>query len=179
MIDEDVKTCQGCGASIYPEHIESGMAGQFQGKLLCSHCIKDLQQKPKPQEEEALGPISLLEMPEPEPEPESLITSELDVGGPPERPEIVNISSESVAGTLAAAFSDDRYDRPLNKTGQGATRCRTFHAKLNDGAIGFMNEQINEWLDGNTDIEIKSSSSTIGVFEGKSSEPHLILTVLY
>ena len=61
----------------------------------------------------------------------------------------------------------------------GGTRCRIFHAKLNDGAIAFMSEQINEWLDTSTGIYVKTSTSTIGVFEGKHADPNLIVTLFY
>ena len=60
-----------------------------------------------------------------------------------------------------------------------ATRCRTFHSKLTDGAINFLNHQINEWLDGNEDITVKFSNSTIGPFEGKHVEMNLIVTLFY
>ena len=68
--------------------------------------------------------------------------------------------------------------RPLNVTGQGATRTRTFHSKLNDAALALMDQAINEWIDA-AGIEVKYVSSCIGVFEGKKPEPHLILTVWY
>lgn len=69
--------------------------------------------------------------------------------------------------------------RPLLKGSPNATRCRTFHCKLADGPMAYLNEQINEWVDGNDDIEIKFATSTIGVVEGKHVDPHLIVTVFY
>lgn len=36
---EDVKVCDACGASIYPEHLESRTADRLGGKLLCPHCL--------------------------------------------------------------------------------------------------------------------------------------------
>lgn len=73
---------------------------------------------------------------------------------------------------------DDVLKRGLNVTGQGATRTRTFHSKLNDAALALMDQGINEWID--TDgVEVKCVSSCIGVFEGKKPEPHLITTVWY
>ncbi len=69
--------------------------------------------------------------------------------------------------------------RGMNKTGGGATRCRTFHAKLNDSSMAYMNNQINEWIDSDPEIEIKYATSSVGVVEGKHAEPHLILTVFY
>lgn len=36
---ENLKVCDGCGASIYPEHLENGSANRLGGKLLCAHCL--------------------------------------------------------------------------------------------------------------------------------------------
>ena len=81
-----------------------------------------------------------------------------------------------------AAASELRHEevlkRALNVTGQGATRTRTFHSKLNDAALAIMDQLVNEWID-KGGIEVKCVSSCIGVFEGKKPEPHLILTVWY
>jgi len=63
--------------------------------------------------------------------------------------------------------------------GAAATRCRTFHSKLSDAAVAYMNNQVNEWVDSDPEIEIKFATSTIGVFEGKHAEQNLILTVFY
>ena len=81
-----------------------------------------------------------------------------------------------------AAASELRHDevlkRSLNVTGQGATRTRTFHSKLNDAALALMDQAIDEWIDSGG-IEVKCVSSCIGIFEGKKSEPHLILSMWY
>ena len=81
-----------------------------------------------------------------------------------------------------SAAADIRHDellkRDLNVTGQGATRTRTFHSKLNDAALALMDQGINEWID-SAGVEVKCVSSCIGIFEGKKPEPHLILTVWY
>ena len=71
------------------------------------------------------------------------------------------------------------YKRPLNITGKGATRCRTFHIRLSDKAMKYLDEQINDWTDQNPDIEIKFANTVIGEVEGKKIEPHLIVTVWY
>jgi len=42
-----------------------------------------------------------------------------------------------------------------------------------------MTTLMNDWLDTNPDIVIKFSTSTIGNFEGKHTEPNLIVTVYY
>ena len=42
-----------------------------------------------------------------------------------------------------------------------------------------MQGQINEWLDGNDQIVVKFVCANIGLFEGKHTEPNLILNVFY
>jgi hypothetical protein len=80
---------------------------------------------------------------------------------------------------IGRVASEMALSRPLLK-GQNATRCRTFHAKLSEGALSYMDEQFNEWCDKNPDIEVKFATQTVGTFEGKhSTEQHIILTVFY
>ena len=86
------------------------------------------------------------------------------------------IRTFEVGGTTAKAAT---FKRPVNITGHGATRCRTFHSRLSDSAMQYMDQQINEWLDQNTDIEVKFCSTTVGIVEGKRQDPHLIVTVWY
>ena len=72
----------------------------------------------------------------------------------------------------------DKYKRPLT-TGATATRVRTFHSRLSENAMNYMDELINEWLDGDPNITVKFSTSTVGVVEGKKTESHLIVSVWY
>ena len=83
------------------------------------------------------------------------------------------------ASGLGARRGEGEFKRSLNKTGQGATRVHTFHARLSDSGLNFLDEQINDWLEKNPDIEIKFSNTTVGVLEAKRSEPNLIVTVWY
>ena len=69
--------------------------------------------------------------------------------------------------------------RAMIKTGNGATRVRTFHIRLSDNAMNYLDDQINEWIDQHEDIEIKFVSTTVGIVEGKKAEPHLIVSVWY
>ena len=80
---------------------------------------------------------------------------------------------------ISAKSKEHDYKRPLNITGRGATRVRTFHTKLSDTAMSYLDGLINDWLDDHPDIEVKFSNTTVGVVEGKRAEPHLIITVWY
>jgi hypothetical protein len=69
--------------------------------------------------------------------------------------------------------------RPLRPSVATATRCKTFHAKLNDASLSNLGEQISEWVDSQDDVEIKFASTAVGVVEGKHPDPHLIVTIFY
>jgi len=104
-----------------------------------------------------------------EPEP-------IELAGPPgpeARPAVRAFGAAAVETTGKTDFR-----RSLNLTGQGATRCRIFHSKVAISPLQFMENQINEWLDGE-DIEIKAVQSFVGVMEGKKPEPNVIVIVWY
>ena len=71
------------------------------------------------------------------------------------------------------------WKRKTTVTGTGAVRCRSFHGKLSDQGLGFMDDQINEWLDSHPDVEVKFVTSTVGQYEGKIREPALVLNLWY
>lgn len=125
-VDAEFRTCDSCGATIYPEHLENHTAERYAGKLLCPHCLAE--KRPK---------------------------------------------------TASTAGQDSSFRRALLKDAVTATRCRTFHAKLADGALAHLDEQINLWVDSHEDVQIKFATSTIGIVEGKHSDPHLIVTIFY
>lgn len=71
------------------------------------------------------------------------------------------------------------FNRTLNPDNRTATRIRTFHTRLSENAMAYMDDQINEWIDKNPDIEVKFTNAVIGGVEGKNIEPHLIVSVWY
>jgi hypothetical protein len=91
------------------------------------------------------------------------------------------IKSLWASGISARATSHDtsHLKRQLLEAGKGATRCRTFHSKLNDPSLANMDERINEWVDSSDNMVIKFATTTVGIIEGKHAEPHLIVTVFY
>ena len=42
-----------------------------------------------------------------------------------------------------------------------------------------MQDQTHDWIDENPEVDIKHVSTNVGVVEGKSSEPHLVITLFY
>jgi hypothetical protein len=72
------------------------------------------------------------------------------------------------------------YKRQVNNVpGCGACRIRSFHGRLSDEGLAFMDNKINAWLDEHPEIEVKQVTSTVGLYDGKIKEPALILNVWY
>ncbi len=72
---------------------------------------------------------------------------------------------------------EEEWSRTPNTTGVGAIHVRTFHCKLTNDSISFMDQTINEWLDAHPQYEVKFVTSSVGVLTGKLKEPHLICQV--
>ena len=72
---------------------------------------------------------------------------------------------------------EDEWARTPNTTGQGAIHVRTFHCKLTDDAMAFLDQSINEWLDAHPQYEVKLVTTTVGMVTGKIKDPHLICQV--
>ena len=72
---------------------------------------------------------------------------------------------------------EDEWSRTPNATGTGAIHVKTFHAKLTDDALRYMDQMVNEWLDAHPQYEVKFVNSTVGTLTGKLKEPHLICQV--
>lgn len=80
-------------------------------------------------------------------------------------------------GSTVDSHQEDHWQRAPRVTGSGATHCKTFHSKLTEDALRYMDQLINEWLDAHPDYEVKFVNSSIGTFTGKLKEPHLICQV--
>ena len=155
--------CGECTAVVYQEHIDRGLAARRGDVLLCPHCLaerKKLEAKAPPVD---AAPLSLVDEP-PTGDRSGMTSLQGSAAGIAVEP----IGSESA-----------RYKRPLNKSGQGASRMRIFHAKMSDAGVRNVETLLNDWLDANPDVEIKFATSTVGLWEGKHAETHLILNVYY
>ncbi|MFB3890448.1 MAG: hypothetical protein ACE15C_00345 [Phycisphaerae bacterium] len=116
----------------------------------------------------------------PDEEPISLV-GEPEVAEGPAPAGGVGIKPKAVRtfGTGAAKLDQKlEHKRQVNVTGAGATRCRVFYSKIAVAPLQHLEHQINEWLDA-TNFEVKHIAQTIGVMEGKTPEPNLIVTVWY
>jgi len=163
---EITSTCQGCGASVYKQHLDSGIARYEDGKLLCSHCVVEFERSHEDNDEAGFEPIEFDDDERPSERNADLGTSK------------IHGATTTTLGAVGA-WDEARFKRKLNPESNDASRCRTFHCKLSGAAVDFMNGQVNDWLDQNPDITIKFANSCIGNFEGKHTEPNLIVTIFY
>lgn len=70
---------------------------------------------------------------------------------------------------------EDDWTRTPNTNGTGAIHCRSFFAKLNQDAVAYMDQSINEWLDENPQYEVKFVSSTVGTMRGKVGPQEVLI----
>lgn len=168
---DELKACAACGATIYPEHIERHTADYHAGKLLCSFCLEARRggDNAKPGDD-VLSDDSVLADESP---PGGLVGGTKGGGLAVDRPAAPKIQLSSVA------YKEPTYKRALLGDSSHATRCKTFHCKMADAPIVHLNEQINEWVDAHPDVAIKFATQTVGVIEGKHSDPHLLITIFY
>ena len=166
MTDEVASICQKCGASVYKAHLDSGIARYEGGNLLCAHCVSEYERS-----HDMLTGADSNEF-------EAISLDDEFVVEKNDMSQSKIMTSVHTLG-LAGGWDDSRYKRALISDQAIATRCRTFHSKMNEASLEFMNNQINEWIDGNEGMSIKFASTTIGPFEGKHTEPNLIVTIFY
>ena len=79
----------------------------------------------------------------------------------------------------AAHGAAKQYQRRTSANGTGACRVRSFHGRLSEEGMAFLDDKINEWLDQHPEVEVKFVTSTIGQFEGKIREVALVLNLWY
>lgn len=159
---EALLSCEACGATIYPEHLEKHRAERLEGKLLCPHCLIERrgQREPvaRPLADGADLPVAAIQP---------------DGAARPAPPRIQHNPG------LSAGRKEQTFRRPLLKHSSHATRCKSFHCRIGDASLQNMNDMINEWLDSQPEIEIKFALNQVGAYEGKGAEQHLVITVFY
>jgi hypothetical protein len=161
---EPTMSCAGCGASIYQEHINRGLAGRWAGDLLCPHCLTE-RKKADPTFSAIDDQVDLA------------IADESSSATRDTKSSTHGLTGSSITGAVGLDASS--FTRPLNPTGKGASRIRTFYAKFSEGAIRHMEQQVNVWLDKNPDIEIKFANTTLGRSEERNNETYIIMTLFY
>jgi hypothetical protein len=85
---------------------------------------------------------------------------------------------EQRLGGQSGKRHEESWKRSPNVTGHGAIHVKTFHCKLNNESLDFLDQQVNEWLDAHPQYEVKLVTSTVGDWTGKTGrEPNLVIQV--
>lgn len=179
MTDTAVRICEGCKAEITNEQILQRQAGLVFGVLLCPQCIEQKKREAmEAQQRAASAPAAPPAAPAKDLTDEKLtLDGEEETEAKPKGPS--KIRSFAAGSTLGGAHHDANLHRALTGPADPPTRCRTFHSKLTPGALAHMDDLINEWLDSDANIFIKHVNTTVGPFEAKHVEQHLIVTIFY
>ena len=72
-----------------------------------------------------------------------------------------------------------RFKRPAHVDGTRACRLRTFHGRLSDEGLAFMDDKINERLDNHPEVDVKHVNTNIGPIEGKNGEQAMFVMIWY
>jgi hypothetical protein len=78
-----------------------------------------------------------------------------------------------------AKHRSHEWKREVHHSNTGATRVKSFHGKYSDQGLAYLDDAINEWLDGHPEADVKFVTSTVGMFDGKIKEPALVLNLWY
>ncbi|MCK6456285.1 MAG: hypothetical protein L6Q92_07115 [Phycisphaerae bacterium] len=202
MSEQPERTCEKCGATIPNDHIARKLAGLVSGKLLCAACVDALRKQV------AASRSGLIQTPNAAPaspsgdigaksivgattttaasrdnheEPIQLISdSERSSGDDSSKLVVEGGNRIQTLGARGTFHTGQQYKRALAGTEFGASRVRTFHARISQGAMAHLDSIINEWLEANPDIYIKHATATVGLFEAKQhTEHHLIITLFF
>lgn len=95
----------------------------------------------------------------------------------PVAPAVGPVGSPKITAFGNPQRHEDDWSRTPNTTGSGAIHVKTFHSKLTDDALAYMDRCINEWLDAHPQYEVKFVNSAVGTLTGKVKEPHFICQV--
>ncbi len=91
----------------------------------------------------------------------------------------MNTSKIHAFGVAATTVSRTSFKRTPSVSSLGAIRVRSFHGRMSEPGLEYMDNMINDWLDQHPEIEIKHVTANVGLFEGKLKEIALIVNVWY
>ena len=110
----------------------------------------------------------------------ALDDSPLALDGDDKLPTATDPHKSKIHGITAAnSIAAHKYTRATHQNKTGAVRLRTFHCRLSEQGVEYLDQLVNDWLESHPDVEIKFTNSTIGLWDGKLKEPTLILNVWY
>ena len=115
-------------------------------------------------------------MPDHDPHRDSIAIEEEPAEAPSQFSKKIQYQSLGMGSGL---HKTQEYKRPPNCNGNGACRVRSFHGRLSDEGMSYMDDKINEWMDAHPEYEIKFVTTTVGLYDGKIKEQALIVNVWY
>lgn len=84
----------------------------------------------------------------------------------------------TLASLGTAPEDESGWRRHAQLTGQGATHVKSFHCKLQGDSLKHLDQQINDWLEGHEDCEIKLVTTQVGEWSDSLGKAcHLIVQV--
>ena len=78
-----------------------------------------------------------------------------------------------------ASVRSAQFKRQPCLDGKGPVSVRTFHAKLSDQGLEYLDDAINHFIDDHPEVDVKFVTSNIGMFDGKFKDMALIVNVWY
>ena len=100
--------------------------------------------------------------------------------------ELIEDGEEAVAlHKKIKAFGNDgpvrqtKWNRQPTAGGTGAVRVKTFHAKLSDQGLDYLDDAINTFVDQHPEVNIKFVTTNVGMFDGKFKDFALMVNVWY
>ena len=96
-----------------------------------------------------------------------------------EKPAVEAPKSKIHGISSASSLVAHNYKRPTNLNKTGSVRTKTFHCRLSEQGVEYLDQTINDWLEAHPDVEVKFTTSTVGMWDGKLKEPTLIINVWY
>lgn len=117
--------------------------------------------------------------PPPAPKPQDLEPISLVEETTPANTNQIISSTSKIKLSSGPTHATHTYKRQPNANGHGACRVRSFHGRLSDEGMAFLDDKINEWLDQHPEIEVKFVTTTAATFEGKIRELALVVNVWY
>ena len=105
-------------------------------------------------------------------------TSSIELIADGEDAEVLHKKIKAFGNENAAARAKTWMRQPA-AISNGAVRVRTFHAKLSDQGMEFLDDSINHFIDEHPEVHVKFVTTSIGMFDGKFKDMALIVNVWY
>lgn len=88
-------------------------------------------------------------------------------------PPKIQAFSQGLSGATRKA--EDGWKRQATVTGNGAVHVKSFHCKLAEESLAFLDQQVNDWLEAHPQYEVKFVTTAIGEWQGKIKEPQMVV----